>query len=136
MRFIDTNILLYAFGADEGSGRPETARHILAGGDLAFSIQVFQEFYVQSTHSRRKEPLTHDEACAVIETLASFPLQTNDLAVFRAALIIRDQWRVSFWDASILAAARMLGCECVVSEDLSHEQDYGGVIVSNPFLTT
>lgn len=134
MNFIDTNIVLYAFGQDDGTGRPGIARRIIAEGDLAFSIQVFQEFYVQATHSRRKEPLSHDEAREVIDALTTYPVQTNDLAVFRDALSLRNAFKISFWDASILAAARALQCKTLLSEDLSHEQDYGGVIVINPFL--
>ena len=37
------------------------------------------------------------------------------------------------WDAAILAAAMMLGCEAVYSEDMSDQQDYGGLRVINPF---
>ena len=133
MNFIDTNVLLYAFGSNDGSDRPEVARQIIAQGDLAFSVQVFQEFYVQVTHARRKEPLSHEGAQEIIDKLSAFPVQTNDLTVFRNALAIRKEFKVSFWDASILAAAHTLQCKTVMSEDLNHGQDYGGVIVSNPF---
>ena len=40
---------------------------------------------------------------------------------------------LSYWDAAILAAAKMLGCEAVYSEDMSHEEDYDGLRVINPF---
>jgi predicted nucleic acid-binding protein len=40
---------------------------------------------------------------------------------------------VSHWDAAILEAARSLGCDVVLSEDLSDGQDYAGVRVENPF---
>jgi len=49
-----TNVLLYAFGPDDPSGRPAIARRLIAEGAIAFSIQVFQEFFVQSTHPRRR----------------------------------------------------------------------------------
>jgi len=134
MNFIDTNILLHAFGADDGSGRGEKARAVLAGGNLAFSIQVFQEFFVQATHARRHEPLTDEEAREVIDSLAGFPVHSNDYAVFRDALDIRARFQASFWDANILAAARALRCDTVYSEDLGPGQDYGGVVVRNPFV--
>jgi predicted nucleic acid-binding protein len=44
-------------------------------------------------------------------------------------------FRVSYWDAAIIEAARTLGCDVVLSEDLSHSQDYDGVRVENPFLS-
>jgi predicted nucleic acid-binding protein len=43
---------------------------------------------------------------------------------------------ISYWDAAILEAARSVGCEVVLSEDLSHGQDYAGIRVENPFRTT
>jgi predicted nucleic acid-binding protein len=42
-------------------------------------------------------------------------------------------FQISYWDAAIIEAARMLGCRTVVSEDLNDQQDYGGVMVANPF---
>jgi predicted nucleic acid-binding protein len=40
---------------------------------------------------------------------------------------------ISYWDAAIIEASRALGCAIVLSEDLSHGQDYDGVTVQNPF---
>ena len=135
MNFIDTNILLYAFGPEGASDtRPAEARRLLSNGNLAFSIQVFQELYVQATHPRREQPLTFEEAGEVIESLTAFPVQNNDLTVFRSAVEIQSRFQTSFWDANMLAAALSLHCEVVFSEDLSHGQDYGGVKVINPFL--
>jgi predicted nucleic acid-binding protein len=45
----------------------------------------------------------------------------------------RQRFAISYRDAAILEAARALGCEEVLSEDLSHGQDYDGVFVVNPF---
>lgn len=49
-----------------------------------------------------------------------------------AALATRQRIRISYWDATILEAARMLGCDVVLSEDLSEGQDSAGVRVENP----
>jgi len=54
--------------------------------------------------------------------------------VLRAALAARVRWQISYWDAAIIEAARASGCNEVLSEDLNHGQNYGGVRVSNPFL--
>ena len=135
MNFIDTNVLLHALGPEATSDRrPAEARRILSAGDLAFSIQVLQEFYVQATHPQREQPLTSEEAAEVIESLTAFPVKNNDLSVFRRALDIKRRCQNSFWDANILAAALCLRCEIVFSEDLNHGQDYGGVKMVNPFL--
>ena len=56
------------------------------------------------------------------------------MELFNRATGIRARSGVSSWDAAILAAAKLLGCEAVYSEDLSHGQSYDGVTVINPFL--
>ncbi len=50
-----------------------------------------------------------------------------------SALSTRQRFDISYWDAAILEAARALGCEVVLSEDLNDGQDYAGVRVENPF---
>ncbi len=103
--------------------------------DLALSVQVLQEFYVQATRPTRPQRLTHDEAASFISAWLRFPVQDNTVAVFQAALAARARFQISYWDAAILEAARAAGCDQVLSEDLNPAQDYGGLAVVNPFLT-
>lgn len=135
MRFVDTNVLLYAISSDKDErAKREVARDILAAGDLALSVQVLQEFYVQATRRSRSDPLNHDQASQLVESFMRFPNQPITVAVLRGAMTRQREFGVSYWDAAILAAARVLGCDVVLSEDLTHGQDYGGVRVENPFL--
>lgn len=55
------------------------------------------------------------------------------MALVEAALGARERFRLSYWDAEIIEAARMAGCHEVLSEDLSELQDYAGLTVINPF---
>lgn len=134
MRFVDTNVLLYAASTlpDEDSKR-RRARHVLGEPDIAISVQVLQEFYHQATRPTRTGRLSHASAMGFLEPLLSVPLQDLTLPVFREAVAIRERFGISFWDAAILASARALGCDVVYSEDLISSQDYGGVRVLNPF---
>ncbi len=50
-----------------------------------------------------------------------------------AALAACRRFSISYWDAAILEAGRALGCDVILSEDLSDGQDYAGVRVENPF---
>jgi predicted nucleic acid-binding protein len=132
--FIDTNVLLYAgSGANEDQAKKAIARQVLAQSDIGFSAQVMQEFYYAAV---RKECLriTHDEALLILKALASFPVLPIDRDLVLEAVEITVQYRLSYWDAAIIAAARRLGCDILYTEDLSHEQDYGGVKVVNPFV--
>jgi len=134
VRFVDTNVLLYALSREPGEqGKAEQANDILASRDLALSVQVLQEFYVQATRDSRSDPLSHQQAAGLVESFLRFPVQESSVDVMRAALAARERFGVSYWDAAILEAARALGCEVVLSEDLNDGQDYAGVRVENPF---
>jgi predicted nucleic acid-binding protein len=60
MRFVDTDVLLYAVSiSEEESEKNRIARELLREPDLALSVQVLQEFYAQATRPSRSDPLTH-----------------------------------------------------------------------------
>ncbi|MCU1264322.1 MAG: PilT protein-like [Acidobacteria bacterium] len=132
--FIDTNVLLYAAsGSPEDLGKKAVARQVLAQADIGFSAQVMQEFYYAAVRKERLT-ITHDEALKILERLSPFPVLPIDRELVLNAIEIRVRYRLSYWDAAIIAAARRLGCDVLYSEDLSHGQDYDGVQVVNPFL--
>jgi predicted nucleic acid-binding protein len=134
MRFVDTNVLLYAASTvREEKAKKEIAVAILDDDDLGLSIQVLQEFYVQATRSSRLDRMSHAEATALIEAFLRFPVQEMTLPLLHSSLETRERYGISYWDASILEAARSLGCSTVLSEDLNESQDYDGVKVVNPF---
>jgi predicted nucleic acid-binding protein len=136
MRFADTNVLLYLAGtAAEEFGKRRTAAGLLEEVDLALSVQVLREFYVQATRpgGSGRGALTHPQAAQLIESFLRFPVREMTVAVLRAALAAKRKYRISFWDASILEAARSLGCATVLSEDLADGRSYGSVKVVNPF---
>jgi predicted nucleic acid-binding protein len=137
VRFVDTNILLYAISADPADpaerGKAARANEILDAGDIGLSLQVLQEFYVQATRASRADAIAHDQAVGLIESWCRFPLQVTTIEVMRAALATRQRFGISYWDAAILEAGRALGCAVVLSEDLDTTTDYDGIRVVNPF---
>ena len=134
MRFVDTNVLLYAaMGGPQEADKRRIARAVLEDRDLALSVQVLQELYTQATRPTRPEAMRHDEAVLFIGTLLHFPVQPITLDVFRLALEYRERFRLSYWDSAILAAARISGCDTLLTEDLNAGQDYDGVRAINPF---
>ena len=134
MRFVDTNVLLYAISRDPAEqDKAKRANDILAGRDLALSVQVLQEFYVQATRASRPDALSHRQAVLLVESFRRFPVQDLTTGIVLAALDARQRFQLSYWDAAIIEAARAMGCTDVLSEDLSDSQDYGGVLVTNPF---
>jgi predicted nucleic acid-binding protein len=134
VRFIDTNILLYSISCDQDERKKaECANEILAGREVALSVQVLQEFYVQATRASRPDPITHDQAVKLVESFLRFPVQEITTGLLMAALATRRRFGISYWDAAILEAGRSLGCDVVLSEDLSDGMDYDGLRVANPF---
>lgn len=134
MRFVDTNILLYAISRDPvEQDRAKLANDILAHRDLALSVQVLQEFYVQATRASRPDAIGHSQAVRLIESFRRFPVQDITTGIMTAALDSRQRFQISYWDAAIIEASRALGCAEVLSEDFNHGQDYAGVRVTNPF---
>jgi predicted nucleic acid-binding protein len=61
--------------------------------------------------------LSDAQAAALIESFLPFRVQENMVALTRAALDTCQQFRISYWDAAILEAARALGCSEALSED-------------------
>lgn len=134
MRFVDTNVLLYTISNDPGERvKAARANEILARRDLGLSVQVLQEFYVQATRESRTDRLTHEQATALVDAFRRFPVQETTIGIMLAAMSTRQRFGISYWDAAIIEAARTLGCEILLSEDLKDGQDYDGVRVENPF---
>lgn len=137
MRFVDTNILLYSLSFEpENSRKASIAVNLLGCTDLVLSVQVLQEFYVQATRPSRPDRLEHSQAVSFIQKWLRFRVQDNTLAVLQAALRLKERWPLSYWDAGVLAAAQASRCRELLTEDLRHGQDYGGVRVVNPFLSS
>jgi predicted nucleic acid-binding protein len=94
---------------------------------------VLQEFYVQATRPTRTDRLTHAQAAALIEAWLRFSVQETTVPLMQAALDAAEQYHVSYWDAAIIEAARILSCHTLLSEDLTDGRDFDGVKVENPF---
>jgi predicted nucleic acid-binding protein len=115
------------------AAKRDVAIELLDADDLALSVQVLQEFYVQATRATRKDLLDHDIAVGLIRTWLRFKVQETTVPVMLGALEIKASYRVSYWDAAILSAARALGCRELLSEDLTHSREVEGIRIHNPF---
>ena len=94
---------------------------------------MLQEFYVQSTRESRPGALTHEQATTYVNSMLRFPIQIVTLDTVRHAFRLRERYGLAYWDAAILASARLADCDIVYSEDMSTDQDYDGLRVIDPF---
>ena len=136
VEFCDTNVIIYAY--DQSAGvKHRQARELLdriwASRAGSLSLQVLQESYV--TLTRKLSPAyTASEARAIVADLTTWPSVIEPTRLDVIGAIDRSaSWRISFWDALILIAAKRARASVVWSEDLNDGQSYDDVLVQNPF---
>lgn len=131
--FFDTNILVYAaIGTGKDEPKRKRALELIQSEDFGTSAQVLQEFFV-TVAKKAERPLSAAQALEWIEQWMAFPCQAIDHQLVRIAIERSERYRISYWDAAVLAAAEALGSHTVYSEDLSDGRQYGRVRVVNPF---
>lgn len=134
MRFFDTNILVYS-ATDQDMRKRSIAREVIrhaleVNHDGCISSQVINEFCSQMVG---KFKMSH---AMIDEYLDSFrDLQACDVTydLVRHAVMVREECRISYWDALIVSAAEKCGCTEIVTEDLNDGQLYRGMMAINPF---
>lgn len=133
VRFLDTNILLYAYDLDAVEKRETALRIVEQGwdglGETAISVQVLQELHV----NMERRGIEKGDIQAIIRDFGVWPTVENTLPLLYLAMTEQVRWQLSLWDAMILAAARNSGATELISEDFSHGQDYAGIRAINPF---
>jgi len=134
IEFIDTNLLYYAHDRSARSKR-ETAASLIEKLDAerrgALSIQVLQELSVTILSKGPKD--VQDELEEILEDLSDWTVYSPGPADVIEALRTSRRFKIAFWDAMIVQAAIGTGARILWSEDLNDGQEYGGVIVRNPF---
>lgn len=133
--FVDTNVFLYAL--DLADPKKQSAAlawrtELWKTGQGRISFQVLNEFYVKAT---QKWPDRRDTVRAEVTDLLAWNPVTLDAAILDSSWKLQDRYRLSFWDALIVGAAKSISCQYLLPEDLQANQDLDGVRVINPFLT-
>jgi len=131
--FLDSNVLVYAATGDESeAGKRTRALALIETENFALSAQVLQEFYVVVTR-KIERPLSVVQALEWIEEFAAFPCLPIDASLVKIGIEVSIRFQISYWDGAIVAAAESMGADTLYSEELSHGQKYGSVMVINPF---
>lgn len=133
--FFDANVLVYMYDPRDPV-KQQRASDLLAdamANDTGMlSAQVLAEFFNAVTR-KLPAPLAVGEAEQAIARFAVMPVVPLDLALVQRAVSVCQRYRISYWDAQIVAAAAIAGCARIISEDLNTGQSYDGVVVVNPF---
>ena len=133
--FVDTNILVYAHDADAGPRHAAARDKVKALWDAplppSVSVQVLQELYVNLLRKGTRSGAARE----LVNDYLEWDVVPNSVPLLQAAMLGAERWKISLWDALIVAAASEAGASVLWSEDLNAGQDYDGVVVVNPLRT-
>jgi predicted nucleic acid-binding protein len=128
-QFYDTNVLLYLLSRDES--KADSAEQELGGG-AEISVQVLNEFASVATRKLGMSITEVREVLAAVRaacTIVPLGEETHDVG-----LQIVETFRLSIYDAMIVAAALLAECKTLLSEDMQHGLKIEGKLeVRNPF---
>ena len=131
---LDTNVLVYADSADEPTKQRraiDVIRTHRAAGSAVLSTQVLQEFVSVALRKMRLPPTLVRERLAFYSRFDIVPATPTLLA---SALDLHLLHGLSYYDALIVQAASVSGCQQLLSEDMQHGAMVAGVRIVNPFL--
>jgi predicted nucleic acid-binding protein len=127
--FFDTNIVLYLLSAD--AVKADRAEELLAVGGV-ISVQVLNEFAAVAS---RKLGMSWPEIRDVLAQIRVVcPVEPMSADTHDRALQIAERYRLSVYDALIVAAALVAGCATLYSEDMQDGQVIERQLtIRNPF---
>ncbi len=128
--FIDSNVLLYLLSTDAAKADRAEAI-VLAGGRI--SVQVLNEI---TNVARRKLAMPWQEVNELVSLIQSLcPVEPLPLETHEKGRKIAERYGFSVYDAMIVAAALLSGCEVLYSEDMQDGMEIEeGLRICNPFV--
>ena len=135
--FLDTNIFVYTFGAGSPKKAAQSAKLIKSaietrGGIVSY--QVVQEFFNVALR-RFAKPMSSADAEQYLSTTFRPLLSVHSSpALYGEALRIGARFRLAWYDSLIVASAIEGQCDILYSEDFQDGQQFGTVVISNPFV--
>lgn len=133
--FLDTDVLLAAHDRDAGEQRA-IAEHILRqlwqDRTGVLSALVLHEFYV-ALIAGAASPVPRRAARELVDAYSVWPTVALDATDILAASEIEERHRLSFRDATIVAAARKSRATLLLSERILPARHITGLEIRNPF---
>jgi predicted nucleic acid-binding protein len=93
---------------------------------------VLAEFYWVTTR-RLARPLGERGAAEIVHALTELAVIGADAELIRSGIALAQERQLASWDALIVRAAQVGGCDRLLSEDLQDGAQFGDVRVENPF---
>lgn len=135
--FLDTNIFVYAL--DRSDARKlrvatQLIREALATRKGVVSYQVVQEFFNVALKRFAQSMSAAEAEQHLITVFRPLLVVHSSEALFAETFRLQPRYRLSWYDALIVQAARNAQCDVLYTEDLQHGQKFDNLRVVNPFL--
>jgi len=134
--FLDTNIFVYSFDASSPKKSAQSTKLIRSaietrGGIVSY--QVVQEFFNVALRRFAKPLSSADAEQYLLTTFRPLLSVHSSPALYGEALRIGARYRLAWYDSLIVASAIEGQCSVLYSEDFQDGQQFGSVVISNPF---
>lgn len=128
-RFVDTNVLLYLASSDHQKADRAEAE-LGQGGTSCF--QVLNE---TANVLRRKMRMSWSDTHLFLDMIrALLAVEPVTVATHETGLVVSERYGLSIYDAMIVSAALMTGCDTLLSEDIQDGLVIDGRLrIVNPF---
>ncbi|SEK61142.1 Predicted nucleic acid-binding protein, contains PIN domain [Roseateles sp. YR242] len=134
--FVDTSVLIQS----EDGAFPDRREQVMAWLRVLWqqrlgrvSSQVLNEFYRTIT-TRIQPPMPNGDARAEVRRYQRWAPWAVDHATVESAWSLESRFNLPYTDALIVAAAKVQGCELLLSLTLPHQQLFDSVTIINPLL--
>jgi predicted nucleic acid-binding protein len=134
--FLDTNVLVYANDRRDPAKQAraiEAVTECIRNRSGVVSTQVLQEYAAVATRKLGQDLDTVLRQLALLESSLEVVQITPELV--RRGLELQARHQISYWDATIVAAAERAGCSAILSQDFPAGQLYAGCRGENPFAS-
>lgn len=127
--FIDSNIVLHLLSGD--AGKADRAEAVLQAGGV-ISVQVLNE--VASVCLRKLKMPWEEVDALLLAVKAACDVQPLTIESHEKAVELAKRFKLSLYDANIVASALISGAQLLLSEDMHSGLLIDGLLIQNPFI--
>lgn len=126
--FIDSNVVLYLLSGD--AAKADRAEAVLQAGGV-ISVQVLNE--VASVCLRKLKMPWEEVDALLLAVKAACDVQPLTVQSHEKAVELAKRFKLSLYDANIVANALISGAQLLLSEDMHSGLLIDGLVIQNPF---
>lgn len=116
--FLDTNVWLYSLIKSDPIKYTQAKQLLGEESEICSSVQVANEISVNLMRKAGKDNAYIQQFLA--DFMASYRVLAQEKDDLLTAAGLRLDYRLSYWDSLVVAAALRAGCQTLYSEDMQH----------------